>query len=495
MDNAGNVSASVSATITLDTVAPAGSIAIDSDATYAITSAVTLTLSASDSTSGVAHMQFSNDTANWSGWEAYTTTKTWTLVGGDGTKTVYVQYRDNAGNAAVFSDTVILDSTPPSSVVSALPTYQTSVTFTIAWVGADAASGLATYDVQYREGSGDWTDLITATTALATTITGQDGRTYGFRARARDNVGNVGSYALSDTQTTVDVTPPTASSLILNGGAFNSAAVNVTLSLSATDGTSGVAEMGFSNDGLVWSDWRPYSTSASWLLAGGDGPKTVHGRFRDTAGNLSSIVSDTIELDTTVATDYGVTVNEGALFTNKITVTLSIGAQPGTPQMKVSNDGGFANTQWEPYNSRKAWTITQFGSYVIPRVAYVRHGDINGNVLNTSSDDIILDVNPPTGSIAIVGSSSRAARRANATVTLNLSATDDVSGVGGMMLSNQSDFAGASWETYATSHAWTFDSNNTVYVRFRDNAGNVSQTYSAVLESAQQRIYLPSLNR
>ncbi len=111
--------------------------------------------------------------------------------------------------------------------------------------------------------------------------------------------------------------------------------------------------------------------------------------------------------------------------------------------------------------------------------------DINGIVSATYQDDITLDVTPPTGSVEIVGATE--ARAMASTVTLRLSATDDVSGVGQMLISNQPDFAGAAWEAYATSHAWTLGSNTSVYVRFKDNAGNISQTYSA----GSWRVFLP----
>jgi len=59
-----------------------------------------------------------------------------------------------------------------------------------------------------------------------------------------------------------------------------------------------------------------------------------------------------------------------------------------------------------------------------------------------------------------------------------------------MLISNLPDFAGAVWEAYSTSRAWTLDSNNTVYVQFRDNAGNVSVTYSASRPS-NWSVFLP----
>jgi hypothetical protein len=477
-DGVGNVSTNATDTITLDTVAPTGSVVIDGGATYAASTSVSLTLEATDATSGLAQMSFSNDGSSWSAWEDFATSKVWTLSSGDGSKTVYARYKDNAGNISSSAiDTIILDTTPPNVSVSALGAYQASLTFSVSWSGTDATSGIANYDVQFRDGtSGTWTDWITATTALSATFTGQDNHAYAFRARAWDNVDNVSAYSSGDAQTTVDVTAPTPGDLIINGGALTTTALNVTLSLLATDITSGVAMMSFSNDGSTWSEWQSYATHASWSLLSGDGVKTVYARFRDAAGNVSSSVSNTIELDTATEAEYGLTINDGAVYTNQTAVGLTIGAQAGTAQMQVSNDGGFAGATWEPYVSHKAWAIIQNGSYGGPRVVYIRFKDSAGIMSGTFQDDIILDVTPPVGSVSIIGTTGLQAMAS--TVTLGLSATDDVSGVGQMLISNQPDFAGSTWEPYSTSRAWELGANGIVYVRYRDNAGNVSTTYT-----------------
>ena len=44
------------------------------------------------------YMSFSNDELQWSDPEPYSTAKLWTLTPGEGTKTVYAQFRDAAGN-------------------------------------------------------------------------------------------------------------------------------------------------------------------------------------------------------------------------------------------------------------------------------------------------------------------------------------------------------------------------------------------------------------
>ncbi len=118
----------------MDSTSPTGSIKIDDDASYTNSISVTLSLSAIDSESGVAQMQFSNDDTNWSTAEPYAITKSWTLSTGGGTKTVYVKYKDAAGNWSIaYSDTIILITpAPPVAQFAANPTggvYPLTVTF------------------------------------------------------------------------------------------------------------------------------------------------------------------------------------------------------------------------------------------------------------------------------------------------------------------------------------------------------------------------------
>ncbi len=97
-----------------DTTAPSGSVTINGGAAATSTTAVTLSLSATDNSGTVSQMQCSNDGATYSTPEAYATTKAWTLTSGDGTKTVYAKFKDAAGNwSSAVSATISLDTTPP----------------------------------------------------------------------------------------------------------------------------------------------------------------------------------------------------------------------------------------------------------------------------------------------------------------------------------------------------------------------------------------------
>ena len=110
-DPPGNTDASpASRSWFVDTVVPKGTISINGGAYSTSSRYVTLTISASDPSpgSGVVYMRFRNGgTTTWSSWVAYSTSKSWTLTSGAGTKTVYVQYRDRAGNVSASAyDTI-----------------------------------------------------------------------------------------------------------------------------------------------------------------------------------------------------------------------------------------------------------------------------------------------------------------------------------------------------------------------------------------------------
>jgi dipeptidyl aminopeptidase/acylaminoacyl peptidase len=89
---------------TVDTAAPAGSLAIQGGAARTRTLNVTLTLGASDPapSSSVNARRISNTSGGLAdaAWRPYAATEEWTLSSGRGTKTVYAQYRDAAGNVS-----------------------------------------------------------------------------------------------------------------------------------------------------------------------------------------------------------------------------------------------------------------------------------------------------------------------------------------------------------------------------------------------------------
>jgi hypothetical protein len=113
--------------IKLDKTAPIGTITIDVTTTQ--TPIIMLTLEATDETSGVAQMHFSNDNFTWSNWELYQTSKTWALLDGDGLKTVSVQFIDNAGLTSTYYLTLKLET----SLIAAILTPTSSPNPDLTW--------------------------------------------------------------------------------------------------------------------------------------------------------------------------------------------------------------------------------------------------------------------------------------------------------------------------------------------------------------------------
>ncbi|VVB67531.1 Uncharacterised protein [Candidatus Norongarragalina meridionalis] len=192
---------------------------INDGATYATSTSVSLSLNAV----GAAEARYSNSGLTYTDWAPYTAyIPNWGLDSTDGTKTVYYQCRNAAGNSDVATDTIILDKTPPAkptgftavfmkkaslagdtaSEGDTTPTPTDTPTPTPAaprfavylkWDAvSDATSGLAYYKVYKRVGAGT-PAVVTTTTALEWTETIESPNpTASYAVSAVDNAGNEG---------------------------------------------------------------------------------------------------------------------------------------------------------------------------------------------------------------------------------------------------------------------------------------------------------------
>ncbi len=104
-----------------------------------------------------------------------------------------------------YGNTSFSDSTPPTSQARS-PEFATGP-FLVTWSGSDVGVGLASYDVQVRDGAGGtWTDWLAGTTGIsATYAAAETGHIYYFRSVAHDLAGNVETDlpADGDTHTTI----------------------------------------------------------------------------------------------------------------------------------------------------------------------------------------------------------------------------------------------------------------------------------------------------
>lgn len=201
IDNAGNEETpSIITDIRLDKTAPLGSILINENATYTNSITVMLTLSADDTTSGVAQMRFSNDGTEWSNWETYSISKEWTISVADGTKTVYVQFKDNAGLVSEsYQDTIILDATAPTADAGQDQKVKVDASVTFDASASSDNVGIVSY-------SWDFGDGTTATTETAIHVYNNTG-TYTVTLTAEDAAGNVDTAQITVTVVSPELIP------------------------------------------------------------------------------------------------------------------------------------------------------------------------------------------------------------------------------------------------------------------------------------------------
>ncbi|HRZ84125.1 MAG TPA: Ig-like domain repeat protein, partial [Candidatus Hydrogenedentes bacterium] len=263
----------------------------------------------------------------------------------------------------------------------------------------------------------------------------------------------------------------------VEGGAARTNNPNVLLALTSDDGDgAGVSGVRFSNNGSTWSAWEKPAAQKVWTLAPGDGVKTVRAQFRDKAGNVSVVYTDTILLDQTPPTG-AIVINGGASVSSFFDVFLEImsndGAGSGVSRMRFSNNGS-TWSPWEAVAPTKGWALDPGDGVKTVRVQFM---DRAGNVSAVCADTLVLDQTPPMGSILI---NSGALVSSFFDVFLTISWNDGAgSGVFRMRFSNNGS-TWSPWEAVAPTKGWALPGAGyrTVRVQFVDRAGNVSPAYS-----------------
>lgn len=145
---------------------------------------------------------------------------------------------------------------PPSAEITHCPGYSTDISdclkFVVKWDGFIAGGTVAGFRVQVKDGAdGTWHNWLAETAARDDEFLGVGGRTYYFRVRARDDLGNWGNW--SDQQYTV-VPTDDRSPLIKYEGAWDATDLEGTfmntVHYSATSGAS--ASLRFTGEEVAW---------------------------------------------------------------------------------------------------------------------------------------------------------------------------------------------------------------------------------------------------
>lgn len=202
---------------------------------------------------------------------------------------------DRAGNRETppaTNDTwTVVDTIPPASQVSALPTYETNVTFLVSWGPQVGSADVASYLIQVSVDGGAWSPWIASTTNLSASYSGQDGHRYAFRSLATDYAGNGESKGpANDTWTLVDGTPP--SSAVATLPRYETS-LTFPLSWGPKPGTTDISAYSIqvSDNGGPWTPLTGYTNSQSTgaTFSGTDGHRyAFRSLARDYAGNAEA---------------------------------------------------------------------------------------------------------------------------------------------------------------------------------------------------------------
>ena len=475
IDAAGNVGATDSQNVVIDTIAPDPAVktiainAITTDTglitndfvTSDTTLAVSGTLGAALSSGEFAQISIDGGTT----WQNLSVSGlTWTYLDGrtlsDGNYNYQVRVIDTAGNiGATASQIVTVDTTAPLA----------SKTIAIAGISDD--TGLSSSDFVTRDttltvrgtlgaalaaderaqisldGGVTWTTL----TVIGTSWSYADGRTltdgtWNYTVRVVDLAGNVGQTATQNV--VVDTTSPEAAkSITITGisddtGASSSDFITSDTSLTvrgvlgAALGANEFAQISTDN-GATWVNVTLAADGLNWSYVDGrtltNGTTTWQVRVVDLAGNVGATSSQSAQIDTvnpaqvltiaSISTDTGSSATDFITSDTTLTLTGSLGAGLASGDVaQISLDGGATwitlttnGTQWTYTDSR---TLTD-GSYVYQ----VRVLDLAGNTGPVVSKTVVVDTINPTATPTIVSYTDDVGQRQG---TLSSSqATDD----------------------------------------------------------------------
>ncbi|MDF1561662.1 MAG: Ig-like domain-containing protein [Deltaproteobacteria bacterium] len=300
-DAAGNTYAAFD-TIEVDRTSPDGVFVIYAEGNPTYTIRRTIQLEITVTSTDVEKMAVSQTGAllcNSAVYEPFSPSKSLTLTGGDGEKTISLCLKDYAGNytAAPITETITLDLTPPAGSLVIQETgrqdyaWSQSVDLLIS-----ASADVAAYYV-VNEQTPDCGALAAGWTAgnpngtLPWTLGGEDQQVNSVAICFQDNAGNA---ALATDFIVVDLQPPQGWIWLDDGAQYTTDDVVAITS----DVPSGATQMAFTevdpNCDIDPLGWTAFVRESSYVLASPEGSFRIYACFRDESGQTSETYADII---------------------------------------------------------------------------------------------------------------------------------------------------------------------------------------------------------
>lgn len=493
----GLVSVRGSDTVFLDRVAPTIDL-FDVDPTA---SSRTITINdfvASDAggaaASGVVKYAVVNGTtlpiASSTEWETSAPT-TQKLTSGNGTKTITAFVKDRAGNVTSQTTTVALTVAAPTLTFNIVPLYTKSATVSINLTATDnSGAGIAGFIVQSSS-----TPPASTSTAWKVKPTSFVLPSVGLKtvyAFVKDNNGTV-SAAASDT-VVYDTAAPVPD-FAFDDDTTTTRTTGVTTDFIAPVGadqapvTHWLLKSGVTVPTASDPNWKAYPTNdlptSFQLPLTGNGTKAASFWLKDAAGNVSTVVSDTIDMTLDAPVITSVTLASGATWFKSLTnvpldvnVTVGSGLAVGgyclQPAASPVPTAASCSTGW-----KSATTNTNtFSGLDGTKTLYVYAKDNNGTISNVGSDSVSIDTVKPTVAITVANDDTACAAfsiaGADAAGVANSGLTHYVAR---RTTNTAPGFPNSEWKTTpeaAVAAIALQEGANTINVWTRDAAGNVS---------------------
>lgn len=453
VDAAGNLSSTtLQATITYDTQAPfpvnaaltSPALTNATSATVSLTATDDFALSPSQAVT-VSEDAFFQGTGTM-GPQPFSSSVTLPLSTGDGVKTVYVRFRDAAGNDSTASVRVTVDTQPPVGQLAVTGTLAdgTSSSAITSTTGVSAA-------ITHQGASGYLLGNDTLTTCPSTGYTnftpGSGGATVPFtlsgtasprevRLCLIDGAGNVTGPIVRPIA--LDAVAPSGCTLTASGtkvdGSAAPAGKTASPSITVTAACSSEAPVEiFLTTGSVTCgptaplDWQPYSSPRPFLLSGLDGTYQVTGCVRDAARNVSALPAASMQLKRTPPTAPLLTLDGGAPYVNAAQVTArggykvtAAGSANGATEWALSETTTFTTFQDVVLSNPVQYAFASPVDGTKPLYAIFR--DEVGNLSAVAPASITFDtVAPAGGALGIaspLGAQPGFTNSVSATVTL-----------------------------------------------------------------------------
>ncbi len=465
----------------IDKTAPTAPTITNSSGGNWINQNVTITLSSTDSQSGVSKYQYKCSGTN-NQWADAKSTDTWTA---DRSGIVYYRSIDNAGNISKESSTEIkIDKTAPTAptITNSSGGNWTNQNVTITLSSTDSQSGVSKYQYKCSGTNNQWADAKSTDTWTAE----RNGTVY---YRAIDNAGNISKE--SSTEIKIDKTAPTAPT-ITNSSGGNWTNQNVTITLSSTDSQSGVSKYQYKCSGTN-NQWADAKSTDTWTA---DRSGIVYYRSIDNAGNISKESSTEIKIDKTapvaptIEKSYGILPNCSHSVTNLTISGSTYTTTSGDPTISFSGMNKYTNVTGVRVKFNKALEKNLETLQVFYSTGGAAYSEANSKKAGAPAGSTELKVDIPKGTYnnirVDIGSVSGVSYELsdiylitsddiwnNGNIRLVLNSTDANSGIAKYQVkySNSNN----AWQDISTNiDTWYGARSETVYYRAIDNAGNAS---------------------